>query len=119
MDIKQKLLSIILSLILMGFILVLVKKRKLREEYSLLWLITGITIFCFAASEQLIYFIAHLVKAISPVSVIYLLGIMFLMILCLHFSVTISSLKTKLKELTQQIALLEVSHKEATNKKAD
>ena len=51
----QQVFAVIAAVVLLGFIVVLVRRRTIREEYSLLWLVTGIGIlvltlpFCGAA----------------------------------------------------------------------
>ena len=119
MPIEQKIFSIVVGLSILIIILELIRRRKLREEYSWLWIITGIIIFLLSAFDPLFIFLAHLLRAKAPTSVVYILGIIFLVLLNLHFSISISNLKTRLKELTQKIALLDIANKNFVKKDDD
>jgi hypothetical protein len=107
MIIEQRAFSILVGLSFLATVLELVRRKKLREEYAWFWLLTGATIFLLAVFEPLVLFLARLVRAQAPTSIIYMLGILFLLLLNLHFSVSISTLKTRLKDLTQKIAISE------------
>ncbi len=104
---EQKIFSILVSAILFLIILGLIRRRKLREEYALLWFLISIIIFLLAAFEPLLNFIKHLLKAQAATSIVYMLGIFFLLLMNLHFSVTLSNLKNTLKDLAQKVALLD------------
>ncbi len=107
MPIEQKIFSVVVGLCILIIILELIRRRKLREEYSWFWILTGLAVFLLSALDPLVLFIMGLVKAKAATSIVYMLGIIFLLLLNLHFSVAISNLKTRIKELTQKIALME------------
>jgi hypothetical protein len=85
-----------------------VRRRKLREEYSWLWLMTGSVILLLTLWFDLLKWITHLVGAVSPSSTIFLFAFLFLVFISLHFSVVISKLTDRNKELAQRYALLEL-----------
>lgn len=113
---EQKIICIVISVIFLLLIIELVRRKKLREEYSLLWILTSIVILLLASFNPLLYFIADLFKAKAPTSVIYMLGIIFLLLINLHFSISISSLKTQVKRLAQKTALLELELTKVKNR---
>jgi hypothetical protein len=88
-------------------IIELVRRRKLREEYSWLWLMTGTGILLLTLWFDLLKWMTHLVGAVSPSSTIFLFAFLFLIFISLHFSVVISTLTDRNKELAQRYALLE------------
>ena len=47
---RQEIMAILLSVGLMVLIFELVRRRSLKEEYSWLWMLTGVTIFILALS---------------------------------------------------------------------
>jgi len=108
MLIRQKILAITVSLIILFTIIHLIKKRKLREEFSWLWIITGIGIFVFAIWNQLLEHISILIGAVLPVSTLFFCGIVFLLCISLHFSVKISDLTNKLKDVVQRVAVMDL-----------
>ncbi|RMF98393.1 MAG: DUF2304 domain-containing protein [Candidatus Schekmanbacteria bacterium] len=106
MPIVQKIFALSVSIILLIIIIELVRRRKLREEYSVLWIITGITIIILSIWYKLLLFITKLIGAVVPTSTLFLFSLLFLILISLHFSVKISMLTDKLKEVSQEIALL-------------
>jgi hypothetical protein len=93
-------------------IIELVRRRKLREEYSWLWLMTGAIILLLSLWFDLLRWITHLIGAVVPSSTIFLFAFLFLILISLHFSVAISKLTDRNKELAQKHALLELEFNE-------
>ena len=87
-------------------ILELVRKRKLREEYSWLWLTTGATMIVIALWGDLLEKIGSLIGIVTPTSIVFFFGLMFLLLISLQFSVKISRLTEQLKNLLQEIVLI-------------
>lgn len=93
-----------------GAILVLVveliRRGRLKERYSLLWLLAGTVLLILSTSRNLLDFISHLFGIYYPPSFLFLLAFMFLLLITMHFSVVISNISEKNKLLAQEIALL-------------
>jgi hypothetical protein len=106
MPIKQKIVAIMIAVSIFIVILELVRKRKLREEYSWLWLLTGTILIVLTIWYDLLVQITRFIGAVLPTSTIFLFAIIFLMLVCIQFSVKISALTNQLKDLTQELALL-------------
>lgn len=103
---KTQLTGLFLSALLIIFILELVRRRQLREEYSLLWLLVGALTFILVLWKPAHLLIANAVGIYYPPSALFLLGLIFIVVLLLHFSTVISRLTEQNKELAQEIALL-------------
>jgi len=107
MLLQQKIFAIIASLALYVVIIYLVKKGKLREEYSWLWLLTGAVIILLVIWYDLLLFLTNLIGAVSATTTIFIFGIVFLMFISLHFAIKISSLSDQVKNLAQKLSLHE------------
>ena len=107
MPLRQKIMAISLSIVLLVFIFELVRRRKLREEYSWLWMLTGVIILILAMWYDLLLFITHLVGAVLPTSVLFFFGIFFLVLINLYLSVKVSTLTTQIKKLVQRQAIID------------
>ena len=94
------------SLGLLLLIVELVRRRALKEEYTVLWVITGVVLLVLAAWEQLLRRIAEAIGASSEASMLYFFGLIFVIFLLLHFSVRVSKLERRVTSLVQEIALL-------------
>ena len=108
MNIRVKIVAIIISIGLLMLIVELVRRRKLREEYSWLWLLTGSFVMILVMWFSLLKWITHVIGAITPSSTIFFFAFLFLFFISLHFSVVISKLTDQNKELAQRYALLEL-----------
>jgi hypothetical protein len=106
MFLHQKVFAIVASILIMVFVVDLVRRRKLREEYSWLWLLTGAVIILLVVWYELLVFITHLIGAIAPTTTLFIFGLLFLMIISLHYSLQISKLSHQVKEMAQQLTLL-------------
>lgn len=106
MPLRQKSFAIIISLFLLIFIIELVRRKKLREEYSWLWLLTGTIILILALWYNLLQWITHLIGASLPTSTLFFLGLVFLILIAIQFSVKVSELNNQVKNLTQENGLL-------------
>ena len=107
MDIRQRILAAVCGVGLLLIIVELVRRRKLKEEYSVLWLVAGVAIVAVGLSYTLLQSITRFIGAGWTSSTLFFFGILFLVALCLQFSVKISALENRLKNLAQQLALLE------------
>lgn len=105
MDIRQKILAAVCGLSLLLVIIELVRRRKLRVEYSWLWILAGIAIVVVGLNYSLLQWITDLVGAGFTSSTLFFFGIFFVLALCLQFSVKISKLETQVKNLAQELAL--------------
>jgi len=112
MPIRNKIVALAVGVGLLLLIVELVRRRRFREEYSWLWLLTGSVIIVLMMWFGLLKWTTHLIGAIKPSSAIFFLAFLFLFIISLHFSVVISKLTDRNKELAQKYAHLELELRE-------
>jgi len=87
-------------------VLELVRRRHLREEYALLWLATGAVLLLLSLSRPLLDTLAELTGIFYPPSALFLVALLFVLAILLHFSVILTRLTQQNRELAQQLALL-------------
>jgi hypothetical protein len=98
----------IASFTLVLVVLELVRSRRLRERYALLWLTTGLTLTALSAWRGGLNTIARWVGVRSyPPAVLFAVGILFILAVLLHYSTVISRLSDQNVLLAQRLALLE------------
>ena len=114
-----RVIGIVGSLALLLLILELVRRRQLKEEYTVLWVLTGVVLLVLAAWEGLLRMVAEAIGASSEASMLYFFGILFGMLLLLHFSVRVSRLERRVISMMQEIALLGASRNGARADAAD
>ncbi len=103
---RQKLAAILLAIGLIVFIFELVRRKKLREEYSWLWMLSGVAFLILAVWYDLLFLITRLIGAVLPTSTIFFFGLFFLILINLYFSTKLSKLSDQVKELAQKSAIL-------------
>jgi len=101
-------LSIIVSSGLILLIIELVRRRKLNEEYSWLWMITGAVLLVLSIFPGLLLFITRAIGAVAPANTLFFFGVIFLLLIVLHYSIVISKLTNNIRALAQKMALLEL-----------
>jgi len=106
MNPRIRVMALILSVVLLLVIIDLVRKRKLREEYSWLWIMTGAAIFVVATWQSLLVRVTELIGAKIVVSTLFFGALMFLTVISIHFSTKVSQLHEQVKELAQRTALI-------------
>jgi len=106
MTIQQKLFAILASIFIFTVIINLVKKNKLKEEYSWLWLLTGFAMILLVIWYDLLLMLTHLIGAVLPTTTLFIFAILFLICLALHFAIKISQLTDQVKNLAQEVSLL-------------
>jgi hypothetical protein len=106
MTIKQQIFSIVVSLVVFFFTIDLVRKKRLREEYSLLWLGTSLLMLIFIIRYDWLLSLTKLIGAVLPTTTLFLGSILFLVLLSVQFSIKISKLSNQVKDLVQENALL-------------
>ena len=95
------------SIILLLAVLELVRRRRLREKYALLWILTAIVLLILSLWRGLVDSIAiELGIAYGPLITIAV-GALFVLVVLLHYSTVISALTDRSAVLAQQVAMLE------------
>ena len=89
-------------------VLELIRSRRLRERYALLWLVTGIALTVLSAWREGLNTIAGWFGVRSyPPAVLFAVGLLFILAVLLHYSTVISRLSDQNVLLAQRLALLE------------
>jgi hypothetical protein len=98
----------IASLILIAVILELIRSRRLRERYALLWLATGVVLLALSVWRDGLNTIAGWFGVTGyPPAVLFAVGTLFIILVLLHYSTVISKLADQNAILAQKVALLE------------
>jgi len=108
MPIKQQIFSLVLCLLVFVFTVDMVRKHRLREEYSVLWLGTSLLMFILVLKYDLLVTITNLIGAGLPTTTLFLCANLFLILIAMQFSFRISRHSSQIKNLVQENALLRV-----------
>jgi hypothetical protein len=92
-----------------------VRRRKLREEFTPIWLTCGVAIMLLALSFDLLIWFTNLIGAWTPSSAVFFFGLVFLLAISLGYAVKLSRLSDQVKTLAQEIAIANASRPERKN----
>ena len=105
MSLQAKLMITVLALANGFFVLDLLRKRKLSESYTILWGFVILAIVVATWADRFLLYLTLFFGAIAPVSTLTLLSLVFILVMLIFFSMKISKLEWRIKELAQQVAL--------------
>jgi len=105
---KVSLAATAASVILVLVVFELIRSRRLRERYALLWLFTGVVLVVLSAWRGGLNTIAGWLGVRGyPPAVLFAVGLLFVIVVLLHYSTVISRLADQNVVLAQRLALLE------------
>src|SRR5512137_1979552 len=101
MSIQQQIFAILVSLAVFFITIELVRKKRLREEYSLLWLVTSLMMIVLIVRYDWLLVLTKYIGAVLPTTTLFLCSIIFLILLSVQFSIRISRMADQIKNLVQ------------------
>ena len=105
---KVSIASAIGSLLLLLVVFELIRSRRLRERYALLWLLTGVVLLVLSLWRGGLNTIAGWAGVETyPPAILFAVASFFVLAVLLHYSTVISKLSDQNSILAQRVALLE------------
>jgi hypothetical protein len=104
---NQRIEVIVLAVVVCVLIFELVRRKRLMERYALLWLLAGLTILVLGIWKGLLTRLSHAVGIYYAPSALFAVAFVFVLVMLVHFSATISRLSDQNKVLAQRLALLQ------------
>jgi len=101
--------AIIFSIIFIVFILNLVRKNKLDEKYSILWLAFGLIILIVSVFPTIIETIAKVFNVFYPPTLMLLFAILIIGAYIVHITMVITKQNKMIIKLTQELGILKES----------
>jgi hypothetical protein len=111
MPLATRILAVGISLGILLLVVELVRRRRLKEEYSLLWIVTAVVLLVLSLWYELLLAITDVIGAVLPSSTLFFFGLAFALLMLLHFSVRISRLERSMTMLVQEIGLMRVEER--------
>lgn len=102
----QQVFAALVALALAVLIVDLVRRRRLRVEYAWLWLATGAAILVVTLRYEVLIWVSGLIGSKTETTTLFLFGLLFLVVMGLHFSIRFTDLTRRHKNLVQEVALL-------------
>lgn len=103
---RSVLFTLIAAILVLLLIIELVRQRRLKEEFSLLWLGIGILMILLSLWRDALHGLSKFVGIAYPPNLLFLVAVLFIFFIMLHFSTVLTRLIRENKESAQQIAIL-------------
>ncbi|MCP3774564.1 DUF2304 domain-containing protein [Paenibacillus sp. MZ04-78.2] len=95
------------SLLFLIIIIDLVRRQRLKEQYSLLWILFGIALFGLSLNIRIVEKFANILDIKYAPAMLFLFGLLFCFVFILHLTIVISKLTDRVLKLSQTIAIME------------
>ena len=105
MTLTLRVVLVLVSLMVLLFVMRKVRSSKIRLEDSMAWILFSGVLFVLSVFPGIFDFLAELAGVYSTVNFLFLFFIFVLLILCFSLNMKVSQMDTKIKELTQLLAI--------------
>lgn len=101
------LIGVIVSFVIIGLVLWLIRSRRLQERQALLWLVAALGVVILGLSSGALHAFARVLGIVYPPSALFLLVVAFLGLALLDAVITISKLSVRTRTLAQRLAIMD------------
>ena len=115
---KQNIIALIIAFAILVLIVDLVRRRKLSEKFSFIWIVASLILCILAVIPWLLTFLTKVTGAVTDSILLFGLGFIFLALISVVFSVQLTKAFIVIKILSQKVAMLE-EIKEKSKKEAN
>jgi hypothetical protein len=116
---RVEIVAILGSLGLLLLVIELVRRKKLAEGYSLVWLLTAVVLLGLSLSRDSLNILAALLGIFYPPSALFVVAFGFVLVILLNFSLLVSRLSQQSRELAQQVAILDLKLRDLEKRQPD
>jgi hypothetical protein len=109
---RIQLAALSVSLTLLVAVLELVRRRKLTEEYSFLWIASSLLLLGLALKRDALHTAAEWLGVFYPPTLLLLLLILIVFVASLCFSVVVSRQRKQIERLMEETAILSAELRE-------
>jgi hypothetical protein len=102
-----QLVAIVVSAILLAAVIELVRRGRLTEEYSFIWIVCAVALLGLSLWRHVLDVAASALGVHYPPAVLLLVLTFFVVIVSLYFSVIVSRHRKEIERLVEEIALLD------------
>ena len=91
---------------LIAFLVVLLRTRRLREKYAIIWIVAGLGTLVLGAFPGTMGALAKAVGVQTPSNLLFAVALIILLLVCIQLSVEITSLEEETRTLVEEVAML-------------
>lgn len=110
---QQHLAMTVVAILFLALVIMLVRRRVMREDFAILWLGIGGAILLVSLFPDLLAALAAVTGIVEVRSLVFLLGIFALLMIALYLTVVVTRQQQAIIRLTREVARLnERAHRE-------
>jgi len=110
--------AVVVSILLVVFLVVLLRTRRLREKYAITWILLGVAICVLGAFPGAIGALSSAVGVQTPSNLLFALALVVLLVVCVQLSVEITALEEETRTIVEEVALLRFEFEEERDARA-
>ena len=103
---RVQVVSLAVSVLLLLVVFELVRRRKLTEEYSFLWIVSALALVLLSVRRQILDATARWLGVYYPPAVLLMVLILMVFVASLCFSVIVSRQRQQIERLIEETAIL-------------
>ncbi len=104
----MQIIAILFSITLIGYILWIIRKQRLKVEFSLLWLGIGVVFLIFSAWRQGLEMLSDLLGIAYAPAALFIIMLTGILLILIQFSMIISRLAERSKVIAQEFGILKM-----------
>ena len=106
MPLTRRLVPLVMAFIVILAAVELIRRRKLREEYAMLWLTASVALLVFAVFPGIVIWLQTTLQ-VNYLTIIVLSCFLFLAMILMHMATIVSRQAEQIRRVAEQIALLD------------
>jgi hypothetical protein len=107
LDSRVRIVAVVLTALMLGIVLELVRRRRLVERYALLWMTVALALLVLAIWNDLLGVASDAIGIAVPANALFIAAFAVAFLVLLHFSVITTRLSEETKILAQEVARLD------------
>jgi len=105
MSLIAQILTIVIALSGFALVLVLVRRRQLKERFAVTWLVVGVGMIVLALARPLLDRLSEWLGIRSGTTTVFLIAVLVILGIQLQLSVAVSRIEERMRDLAEAFAL--------------
>jgi len=108
MNIRLQIIMVIASALFLGFVVIMIKNKKIELKYTLTWLLTAVTFIVLSIFPEALVLLSQLLNIQEPVNTLFLSIIFFMLLIIFTLTLALSRNASRVKTITQEIGIIKM-----------
>ncbi|MEV1129877.1 DUF2304 domain-containing protein [Agromyces sp. NPDC049794] len=112
LPLTQYIFGIVAALFVLGVVIEMLRRRRLRERHAVWWLLAGVLALVIGIFPQTLRWASDLVGIEIPTNLVFFVSLVLLFFVCLQHSAELTELESENRALAEQLVLLDLRLRE-------